>query len=264
MKHLALRSRSMRAGIRPYTAPGLGDRVHSVYLAYQYSLQQDSPVTIHLTDDKWSIAGGVPSDKKKKSWLEIISLFPRFTLFIQPHQTENLPEDKWIQYLADKDIDAKTYYYSDTFKMHPNDYEMPFAFDASKILNNEILLEAEDCSKDLNLPKKFVTAQWDSTDTQRTLSPLIIENIYNKYRSQGYEIVIIGGQSKNNFLRDSLKHIGYAMSKSDGHIGGDSGFLHLAFLYHKFENIHLYNKINGYFSHHAYRAKINGCKTFNV
>lgn len=264
MKHIALRSRSMRAGIRPYTAPGLGDRVHSVYLAYQYGLSHNSPVTIHLTDDKWSVAGGVQSDKKKKSWPEIINLFPKDSLFIQPHPVENLPEDEWINYLADKGIVAETYYYSDCFKMHPNVYEMPFAFDASKVLSNEILLQADDCAQDLQLPNKFVTAQWDSTDPQRTLSPLVIDSIHNKYRSQGCEVVVIGGESKNDLLKNSLKHIGYAMSKSEAHIGGDSGFLHMALLYHKFENIHLYNKINGYFSHHAYRAKLNGCKTFNI
>ena len=69
MKHLALRSKSMRNGDRPFTTPGLGDRVHSVLLGHLYSLLHDDKVTIHLTADK--------NDKprKQQSWPEIISLF---------------------------------------------------------------------------------------------------------------------------------------------------------------------------------------------
>ena len=65
MKHIALRSKSVRSGDRPYTTPGLGDRSHSLLLAYQYGKAHNSPVTVHLTDDKWSVAGGVKSSKKK-------------------------------------------------------------------------------------------------------------------------------------------------------------------------------------------------------
>ena len=99
MKHLALRSKSVRSGDRPYTTPGLGDRVHSAMIAYQYSKAHNSPVTIHITDDKWSIAGGKPSNKKKKSWIEILSLFPSNTLYLEPHPVENLSEVEWIKYL---------------------------------------------------------------------------------------------------------------------------------------------------------------------
>ena len=67
MKHIALRSKSVRSGDRPYTTPGLGDRSHSLMIAYQYGKAHNSPVTIHLTDDKWSVAGGEKSAKKKKS-----------------------------------------------------------------------------------------------------------------------------------------------------------------------------------------------------
>ena len=73
MKHFALRSKSIRKGDRPYTTPGLGDRIHSAYVAYQYGLKHNTAVTIHLTDDKWSVANGVKSDKKKKSWADVFS-----------------------------------------------------------------------------------------------------------------------------------------------------------------------------------------------
>ena len=60
----------MRNGDRPFTTPGLGDRIHSVLLGHLYSLLHDDKVTIHLTADK--------NDKprKQQSWPEIISLFP--------------------------------------------------------------------------------------------------------------------------------------------------------------------------------------------
>ena len=32
-----------------YGAPGLGDRIHAVLVAYNYGLMEKSPVTLHLT-----------------------------------------------------------------------------------------------------------------------------------------------------------------------------------------------------------------------
>ena len=72
-------------------------------LAYQYGKKHNTPVTLHLTDDKWSVAGGKVSDKKKKSWKEIISLFPKNTVQVQPWPVENLPEDEWLKYLKQKE-----------------------------------------------------------------------------------------------------------------------------------------------------------------
>ena len=62
MKHLALRSRSIRPrqgfpNGRPYTTPGLGDRIQSILCAYQYGKAHKTPVTLHITDDKWSEVG---------------------------------------------------------------------------------------------------------------------------------------------------------------------------------------------------------------
>ena len=92
MKHIALRSKSVRSGDRPYTTPGLGDRSHSLLLAYQYGKAHNTPVTIHLTDDKWSVAGGKISDKKKKSWVELMGLFPSDSIYIETHPIENITE----------------------------------------------------------------------------------------------------------------------------------------------------------------------------
>lgn len=255
MKHIALRSKSIRKGDRPYTAPGLGDRLHGAYVAYQYGRKHNTPVTIHLTDDKWSVAGGVKSDKKKKSWAEIISLFPEGALQVQPHPVENLTEDNWLEYLKSKGYDAEIFYYKDAIKMHPNETVVPL--EISEYLKTPLMLDAE--KVDLELPKKFITTQWDSTDVGRTLSPIVKSQILSEYQSKGYKVLVVGGESENALLRDSLKHVAYAMSKADKHVGCDSGFFHMALMYFDFKDIVLYGKVNGYKSHHLYRAINNGC-----
>ena len=53
MIHFAIRSKSMRSGDRPFTTPGLGDRVHSALLAYLYGKKNNDKVTIHITRDKF-------------------------------------------------------------------------------------------------------------------------------------------------------------------------------------------------------------------
>ena len=114
MKHIALRSKSVRSGDRPFTCPGLGDRIHSILTARQYGISHNTPVTVHITDDKWSVANGKKSDKKKKSWKEIIDLFPENTVHIKPWPVENLYENEWLGFLKDQGIDAEIYYYKDT------------------------------------------------------------------------------------------------------------------------------------------------------
>ena len=37
-----------------YGAPGLGDRVHSVLLSYNYALANDDSVNLHLTKHHWN------------------------------------------------------------------------------------------------------------------------------------------------------------------------------------------------------------------
>jgi len=249
MKHFALRSKSVRNGDRPFTTPGLGDRVHSALLAYQYSKETNEPVTIHLTDDKWSVAGGVVSDKKPKSWNEIINLFPKGTLHLMNHPVENLPEKEWIEYLKKKGYDAVTYHYADAMKMHPNDFTI--GLDASKLLKKAPLLKSKDLSDKIKLPKKYITVQFDTTDAGRALSPLMQQGIFNLYLGDGYKIIHLTGSM-------TLEDIGYYLSKASYHIGVDSGMLHMAQLYLPFNKLRIYN--NGYVSHHLIRAVNNGAK----
>lgn len=254
MKHIALRSLSVRNNAKPYTTPGLGDRAHSLLMAYQCSKAFKSPVTLHLTDDKWSIAGGVPSDKKKKSWAELVELFPAGSVQVKPWETEGLSEKAWLQYLKDKGIVADIYYYKDTMSMHRD--EDAVGIEVSQYLKQLPCLDPIDCSADLKLPNKFVTWQWDSTDKGRMPNDFKMMQIEQKYRSLGYEIIVVGGESKNELLRNSIKHIGYAMSKAELHVGADSGMMHLAQYYKPYSKIHVYK--GGYISHHLVRAQNNG------
>jgi len=139
--------------------------------------------------------------------------------------------------------------------MHPNETVVPL--EISEYLKTPLMLDAE--KVDLELPNKFITTQWDSTDIGRTLSPIVKSQILSEYQSKGYKVLVVGGESENPLLRNSLKHVAYAMSKAEKHVGCDSGFFHMALMYFDFKDIVLYGKVNGYKSHHLYRGIGNGC-----
>jgi len=256
LKHIALRSKSVRSGDRPYTTPGLGDRVHSAMIAYQYGKAHNSPVTIHLTDDKWSIAGGKPSGKKKKSWIEILSLFPSDTLYLEPHPVENLSEVDWIKYLKSEGYDAYIYHYADTIHMHPN--ETRVGIEMSQYIKESPKLKP---IVDYDwLPDEFITVQWDSTDSQRTIPEAMRKEIHDKYRCPA---LYVGGEGRG-LLKSSIPHIGLAMTNAKFHVGSDSGMMHVAQLYKNYEDIHIYDRPGSYRSHHLVRAISNGSKYFKV
>ena len=52
--------------------------------------------------------------------------------------------------------------------------------DISKYLKKLPCLKPKDLSADLNLPEKYVTMQWDSTDKSRSISPILLEGIKQK------------------------------------------------------------------------------------
>ena len=256
MKHIALRSKSVRSGDRPYTTPGLGDRVHSAMIAYQYGKAHNSPVMIHITDDKWSIAGGKASGKKKKSWIEILSLFPSDTLYLEPHPVENLSEVDWIKYLKSKGYDAYIYHYADTIHMHPN--ETRVGIEMSQYIRE--LPKLKPIVNNGWLPDEFITVQWDSTDSQRTIPEAMRKEIHDKY---GCPALYVGGEGKG-LLKSSIPHIGFAMANAKFHVGSDSGMMHVAQLYKDYEDIHIYDRPGSYRSHHLVRAINNGSKYFKV
>lgn len=105
-----------------------------------------------------------------------------------------------------------------------------------------IPLQTDVEQRDINLPNKFVTAQWDAGQQFRNVAkwdPDRITKIEQHYKEQGYDIVRVGGESN---IRD-LKDIVYAISKADIHIGADSGMMHLAKFLLPIENIHVYINI---------------------
>lgn len=225
-------------GDRPYTTPGLGDRIHSAILGWVYG--QGEPVTLHLTDDKWK--GGQFSNKPE-SWAEIVSLFPAGRLHVCHHRISPRSEADWIDYLCGAGYEVEPYCYGD----YPSKLT---GFDISSYLRVIPFLSAE--PQDIKLPERFVTVQWDSNARCRTIPEEKRARILERY---GCEAVVIGGESNDERLRWSLKHIAYALSKAQCHVGGDSAFLHLAQLYMPWWKINLYTQS---LSHHALRAQDNG------
>ena len=261
MKHIALRSKSIRRGDRPYTTPGLGDRVHSATCAYLYAKKHNTPVTLHITDDKWSVAGGELSQVKKDSWKEITNLFPDGLITVKPWPVgrwpkDNLKEDDWLKYLKDNGVDAEIFYYKDFIKMHPNETVVPL--EMSQYFKTPALLPP--IEKNINLPEKFVTFQFDATEAGRGFSDIMLNGLMNRYESAGYKILVVGGASKDKRFSGPgcLQNVGYAMSKASYHVGTDSGFLHMAMLYMPYNKIHIHNQ--GYKSHHLFRAVKLGAK----
>ena len=226
MKHLVMRAYSTIKKNFHYGAPGLGDRVHSVLTAYNYSVKENIPVTLHLTKYHWN-------RHKPESWPEIISLFPDGHVAIMPHlEYEPTSNQAFVEYVKNKGYkNAEGKIYAD----HPQRFEPKEGIDLTPYLQYFPQLTADDCSNDLNLPEKFITVQWDSTSKRRSMDSSWQSKILSKYKD--FEIVTVGGQAKNDYLRNSLKHIGYAMTKATHHVGVDSGFLHLSQVYFAPENI---------------------------
>lgn len=250
MKHIALRSKSIRSGDRPYTTPGLGDRAHSVLLAYQYGKAHDTPVTLHLTSDKYG------KEHKKISWKELTQMVPNNLVSIKVHPVCNLKEDEWLSFLSSNGYDAEIYYYKDSIHLHPNETVVPL--EISQYLKELPCLEPIYVWPKIELPKKFITVQWDSNDNARSMPKIKRTFIENKYIEKGYDIVVVGGNSEHKILRESLPHIGYAMYHADYHVGVDSGMMHIAQFYKSYNQIHIHNE--GFKSHHLYRAVKNGSK----
>jgi hypothetical protein len=249
VRHIALRARCVHTPAA-YTTPGLGDRIHSAIVGWCYGQAHDTPVTLHLTDDKWH---GGRFGNKSESWTEIVRLFPAGSLRLHHHSVTPETEPEWLAYLRRK-FDAVPYRYGD----HPGKYESVAALDIAPYLKRIPLLSAE--PQDMKLPARFVTVQWDASARSRTLPAPRQEAILRGYRADGYKPVVVGGESEDYKLRWSLKYIAYAMSKAAFHAGVDSAFFHLAQLYMPWERIHLYHAPEGFRSHHALRARDNGAQ----
>lgn len=228
-------------GLR-YTAQGLGDRIHLVSLSYEISRKKSEAVTLHL-------AANHLDGRKKTSFIEILSLFPRDCVELRFHDYFAESGTAWKRYLVNMGIDAHSFAYRD----HPGWLEGQSDFDASPFLFNRNLITPF-CSHNLDLPREFITAQWDSTGQDRLLPQRKISRIEKEYQNEGYQIVLVGGQSKNEILRECLSCSAVAIYKSAFFAGVDSGFLHLALQIKDISKIHFYTERNRYWSHHSFRA----------
>ena len=238
MKQLAIAARSVNDPSRPYTCTGLGDRIHTVTLGWAYG----TPVTLHLTADK--MIGG-QFGNKPESWAEIVKLFPAGSVRIRAHKVSPRTEAEWLQYLG-SDVESYSYY------DYPGKFERHAALDISQYLKRIPLLTAD--PQDIELPERFVTVQWDAGGKSRTIPEEQRRRVLERY---SYTPVVVGGEATDERLRCSLKHIAYAMSKAELHVGVDSAFMHMAQLYMRPERIHLYGRGR---SHHLKRAVDNGAK----
>lgn len=251
-KHIALRARSVNSKNAAFTATGLGDRFHCVTIGWVFSQAHNVPVVLHLTKKKQS--GGQFSNKLE-SWYEVLSLFPAGHVDLMLHDFEPPDESSWLGYLESKGFPAETHWYQD----HPGRFETPQPLEISHYLRGIPQIPAEDLSEEISLPQRFVTVQWDSNEDKRTLPVDQQEEVMKRYQQEGYEAVVVGGKATDPLLKNSLRHIAYAMSKAKLHVGVDSAFMHMAFLYFPHANIHLYNQRKGFQSHHLLRALDAGC-----
>ena len=250
MKHLAIRSLSIRKENMPYTTPGLGDMTHTVLIGYLYGRQHDTAVTLHLTQDKYN-------RDKPETYQSLLSLLPANTVSIKVHDVSGLPESQWLQHIKNQGFeDVESYCYMDV----RHKYDTPERIDIAPYFSVYPKLQPLTVGHDLHLPDRFVTSQWDSTAKKRRIDDQQVRQIQQFYRDQGYHIVTVGGQATDPLLQRSLPHIGYAMHKAGIHIGVDSGFMHFAQLYLEPQNIHLYATNAHKWSHHLQRAINNGCR----
>ena len=228
-----------------YTAPGLGDRIHSITIGWAYGQAHNTPVTIHLDRKKMT-------RDKPESWGEVISLFPKGAVQIEAHDCEPNNENDWLKYLMDRGIDADIHTYLDHIDV--ND----FPIDISPYFKKIPLLDAE--PQDIDLPDRFVTVQWDSSAQSRTLLPGTRERVLGRYKDEyGCDAVVVGGEAANPKLK-RLKYAAYAMSRAEYHVGVDSAYLHMAPLYLPWGRIHMYNETRRVWSHHMMRAIDNGAR----
>jgi hypothetical protein len=247
MKHILMRSRSL-LGDYPYTVPGLGDKLHTIIIAHNYSIKHNQTVMLHMTEKQCYAL--IDKERKMRAWNEVIELLTRGAVIINCHRSaEPDTEDEWKTLVHNEGYPAEFYYYSDSMHMHPRDRVEPI--DACDYLG---FPEIPGIEQDVDLPEKFITTQWDSTDGGRRFSSEDISKILGPYIEQGYKVITVGGAAENPKFKQ-IKYCGYAMSKASYHVGVDSGFFHMAWCYLKPENIYLHvKKMN----HHIARGEKMG------
>ena len=99
-----------------------------------------------------------------------------------------------------------------------------------------IPLQKNISARNIKLPKKYLTTQWDAVQPIRQIDGDRIKKIHQWYEDQGYELISVGGKGTFRDLEDII----YVMANSSGHVGADSGMMHVAKMLMPPENIHIY------------------------
>ena len=188
---------------------GFGDRLDAIGLAKYLYDKYNQPVTIHIFGGQFS------------NFISMSKLFEmKCSLKNHPKMSANFVEfDSYFRH------DQKCFEY--------------------KQMIDEITDFPKITPKDLNLelPDKFVVAQFDALQSKRCVSPKERNRIINYYKEQGCEIIIIGSESKDTRFGGGPEcndNIIYAMSKADKYIGVDSGMMNLAKFVMPIQNLHVY------------------------
>jgi hypothetical protein len=245
MKHLSAPAMSTSSVDTLFTAPGLGDRIHLVTLGYLYSIHIQDIVSLHLT-------GAQSHCRNRKSFKEVLELFPNSRVNIVFHDFVPQDESDWSNFLSNLNIDAQSFHYRD----HLGRHERINGIDVSRLLEKLPCLNLDN-SYEQN-EQKYITAQWDSTALSRKISDYGRNQVEERYRELGYEVVTIGGEANTPELKYDLRCISRVVSHAELHIGVDSAFMHLARLYLPSNRINFYIDPKGFWSHHALRLRDAG------
>lgn len=245
--HIRPRLISARNPNSRFTASGLGDRIHLLTVAWALQRKYCVPINLHLSSSHYD-------QRKKESYLEIVKLFPTEDIRIQFHSDSSDTESDWNTHLRSLGVNSITWHYRDYRGWN----ETLDGFDASKLLRTIPLIVERNPQDRVENP--YVTWQFDSTGIDRRLSKNREDEVRNYYLKLGYSITALGGEATDKDLKTSLQLSVEVMSKSKWHVGVDSGFYHLAQIVLPPNEIHLYNNVSGYWSHHAFRGIDNGVK----
>jgi hypothetical protein len=213
------------SGDRPYTTPGLGDRIHSLTCAWAYGQAHGTSVTLHLTREQMT---GGQFNNKAQSWAEIVALFPAGAVAIEPHDFSPASQKEWKAHVG-----AESWWYGD----YPGPREKAERIDISEYLRRIPLLSHRERGD-------FATVQWDAGGASRRVSAAWQRKVLENRKT-----VTVGGGGPLEF--DAV-----VMSRAGAHVGVDSAFFHLAQLYMPPSQIHVCYR--GAVSHHVKRALDNG------
>ena len=252
MKHVVQRYWSTRVPNLVYGCPGFGDIVHSSLLTYLYGQAHNEPATLHIASHQYN-------RNKPEIWDEVLQLFPTGTVFLNPHETpDDMTDLNFLNLVREQHPYALLHYY----KKYPGKLQQVLkpSFFVDEYLKTYPCLSASNPGDKITLPEKFVTAQFDAGSNKRKLHKDQLVSIFDKFKKQGYEIITVGGEATDPLLRTAT-YAGYALSRADYHIGVDSGYMHLAHMFLKPENIYLYtNRPEGKWEHHLKMFRDCGCK----